>query len=341
MFNKVFSKGLLSLITVCLTAPLFASEINVYTHRHYATDKKLNEMFTKETGIKVKIVKGKSSQLLKRLEIEGEYSPADVLVTVDAGRLEIAKSKGLLQSITSEKLNKAIPEHLRDPDGMWYGLTKRARVIVYSKDRVDPKELSTYEDLANPKWKGRIAIRSSNNVYNQSLLASIIAHDGEEKALEWANAVVENLARKPKGNDKDQAKAIAAGIADIAIMNTYYIGRMAANNKDLSEQEISKQIGIFFPNQDGRGTHINISGIGVAKYSKNKENAIKYIEFLASKKAQAIYVQENFEYPVLEGVKPSELIESWGKFKEDSLPMNTLGELNSKAVKVFDKAGWR
>ncbi len=340
MINKLFNKGILSALAVCITAPLFASEINVYTHRHYATDKKLNEMFTKETGIKVKIVKGKSSQLLKRLEIEGEYSPADILVTVDAGRLQIAKSKGLLQSISSDELNKKIPSHLRDPDGMWYGLTKRARVIVYSKDRVDPKELSTYEDLANPKWKGKIAIRSSNNVYNQSLMASLIAHNGEEASEKWAKGVVENFARKPKGNDKDQAKAIVAGIADIAVMNTYYIGRMA-NSKSLSEKEIAREIGVFFPNQDGRGTHVNISGIGVTKHSKNRENAIKYIEFLASKKAQTIYAKANYEYPVLDGVSSSKLVESWGTFKEDSLPMNTLGELNSKAVKIFDKAGWR
>ena len=340
MFNKLFTKGVLGALTVCLASPLFSSQINVYTHRHYATDKKLNEMFTKETGIKVKIVKGKSAQLLKRLEIEGEYSPADILITVDAGRLQIAKSKDLLQSISSDKLNQRIPAHLRDPDGMWYGLTKRARVIVYSKDRVDPKELSTYEDLANPKWKKKIAIRSSNNVYNQSLLASLIAHYGEKEALTWAEGMVENLARKPKGNDRDQAKAIAAGIADVAVMNTYYIGRMA-NSKDPAEQKVTKQIGVFFPNQNDRGTHVNISGAGIAKYSKNKENAIKYIEFLSSKKAQTIYAQANYEYPVLKGVEPSDLVKSWGDFKEDSLPMNTLGELNSKAVKIFDKAGWR
>ncbi len=340
MFNTLFKKTVLVAITVFLVSPLFASEINVYTHRHYATDKKLNDLFTKKTGIKVNIVKGKSSQLLKRLEIEGEYSPADILVTVDAGRLQIAKSKGLLQSISSDTLNNNIPSHLRDPDGMWYALTKRARVIVYSKDRVDLKELSTYEDLANAKWKGKIAIRSSNNVYNQSLLASLIAHNGEEKSLEWAEGLVKNFARKPKGNDKDQAKAIAAGIADVAVMNTYYIGRMA-NSKDPAELKITKQIGIFFPNQNDRGTHVNISGMGVAKYAPNKENAIKYIEFLASKEAQTLYAQANYEYPVLAGVKSSVLVESWGTFKEDSLPMNTLGELNSKAVRTFDKAGWR
>lgn len=340
MFNKLVTKGILSALAVCMATPLFSSEINIYTHRHYATDKKLNALFTKETGIKVKIVKGKSSQLLKRLEIEGEYSPADILITVDAGRLQIAKTKGLLQAISSKKLNNNIPSHLRDPDGMWYALTKRARVIVYSKDRVNPKELSTYEDLINPKWEGKIAIRSSNNVYNQSLLASLIAHNKEKEATKWAKGMVKNFARKPKGNDRDQAKAIAAGIADIAVMNTYYIGRMA-NSKDPAEQDVTQKIGVFFPNQKGRGTHVNISGAGVTKYSKNKENAIKYLEFLASKKAQTIYAQANYEYPVLKGVESSDLVKSWGSFKEDSLPMNTLGQLNSKAVKIFDKAGWR
>jgi len=340
MISNKFKKIILGTVLVSNILPLMASEVNVYSHRHYATDKKLNKMFTEQTGIEVNIVKGKASQLIKRMEIEGEYSPADVLITVDAGRLEIAKSKGLLQTSSSKILDKNIPKHLKDSDNMWYGLTKRARIIVYSKDRVDPKELSTYEDLVNSKWKNKIAIRSSNNIYNQSLLASLIAHNGEEQSLQWAKGVVKNLARKPKGNDSDQAKAIVAGIADIAVMNTYYIGRMS-NSKDPAEQEVTKKIGVFFPNQDGRGTHVNISGAGVAKYAKNKENAIKYIEFLSSKKAQTIYAQANYEYPVLEGVEPSDLVKSWGSFKEDSLPIDTLGKLNAQSVKLFDKAGWR
>lgn len=335
-----YKKSILILITASLTLPLFANEVNVYSHRHYATDKKLNKMFTKQTGIKVNIVKGKAAQLIKRLEIEGEYSPADVLTTVDAGRLEMAKSKDLLQPINSLVLNKNIPSHLRDPDGMWYGLTKRARVIVYNKDKVDPKELSTYEDLSNPKWKGKVAIRSSNNVYNQSLLASLVAHNGEDAALNWSKGLVDNFARTPKGNDRDQAKAIVAGIGDIAVMNTYYIGRMA-NSKDKADRKIAEKIGVFFPNQNDRGTHVNISGAGVTKYSKNKQNAIKYIEFLSSKQAQIIYAQANYEYPVLKGVKSSKLVESWGEFKEDSLGMDQLGKLNSQAVRIFDKAGWR
>ena len=340
MISIKFKKIVFTTLLISNILPLMASDVNVYSHRHYATDKKLNKMFTEQTGIKVNIVKGKASQLIKRMEIEGEYSPADVLITVDAGRLEIAKSKGLLQPSFSKILDKNIPKHLKDSDNMWYGLTKRARVIVYSKDRVNPSDLSTYEDLVNKKWKNKIAIRSSNNIYNQSLLASLIAHNGEEKSLEWAKGVVKNLARKPKGNDSDQARAIVAGIADIAVMNTYYIGRMA-NSKDSAEQEVTKKIGVFFPNQKDRGTHVNISGAGVAKYSKNKKNAIKYIEFLSSKEAQTIYAQANYEYPVLEGVEPSNLVKSWGKFKEDSLPIDTLGKLNADAVKIFDKAGWR
>ena len=334
MFKK------LTLLLTLAGVVLASGEVNVYSHRHYATDKKLNNMFTEKTGIKVNIVKGKASQLIKRLEIEGKYSPADVLTTVDAGRLELAKSKGLLQPIESEILNKNIPSHLRDKDGQWYGLTKRARVIVYNKDRVKPSELSSYEDLADPKWRGKVAIRSSNNVYNQSLLASLVAHNGEEEALKWAKGVVKNFARTPKGNDTDQAKAIVAGIGDVAIMNTYYIGRLS-DSKRANERALVEQIGVFFPNQEGRGTHINISGAGVAKHSKNRENAIKYIEFLSSKEAQTLYAQANYEYPVLEGVESSDLVKSWGDFKEDSLEMGTLGRLNAEAVRTFDKAGWR
>ncbi len=340
MFSKKLKKVVLASLVAATTLPLFANEVNVYSHRHYATDKKLIKMFTKQTGIKVNIVKGKAAQLIKRLEIEGEYSPADVLITVDAGRLELAKQKGLLKSINSEVLNNNIPEYLRDPDGSWYGLTKRARVIVYNKNKITPDMLSTYEDLADPKWKGKIAIRSSKNIYNQSLLASIIAHDGKEAAAAWAKGVVDNFARVPRGNDNDQAKAIAVGIGDIAVMNTYYIGRMSSS-RVTGDRKVIENIGVFFPNQDGRGTHINISGAAVAKHSKNTENAIKYIEFLASKEAQTIYAQANFEYPVLKGVESSDLVKSWGSFKEDSLSMDTLGKLNVEAVRIFDKAGWR
>jgi len=340
MFSKKLQKTILASLVAVTTLPLFANEVNVYTHRHYDTDKKLIKLFTKKTGIKVNVVKGKAAQLIKRLEIEDEYSPADVLITVDAGRLELAKNKGLLQPIKSKILNKNIPSYLREPKGHWFGLTKRARVIVYNKDRVTPDMLSTYEDLADPKWKGKIAIRSSKNIYNQSLLASLISHNGKEASQKWAKGVVNNFARIPTGNDRDQAKAIVAGIGDIAVMNTYYIGRMSAS-KSAGDRKVIENVGVFFPNQKGRGTHVNISGAGVTKHSKNKENAIKYLEFLSSKDAQTIYAQANFEYPVLKGIEPSEIVKSWGKFKEDSLSMETLGNLNVEAVRIFNNVGWR
>ena len=271
---------------------------------------------------------------------EGAQSPADVLITVDAGRLVRAADKNLLQSITSETLNTTIPSHLRDENGQWYGLTKRARVIAYAKDRVQPENLSTYENLANDSWKGKILVRSSGNIYNQSLMASIIANNGEEVAQGWASKVVDNMARSPRGNDRDQVKAVVAGEGDIAIVNTYYIGKLL-NSKDPTEIKAGEGVGIFFPNQDGRGTHINISGAGVAKYAPNKENAIAFIEFLASKEAQEVFAKANYEYPVNPDVAPSELLTSWGSFKEDTLALSALGKNNKKAVLLFDTVDWK
>lgn len=315
-------------------------EVNVYTHRHYKADQELFAQFEKETGIKVNVVNAKADELMQKMTIEGEQSPADVLITVDAGRLVRAKNKGLLQSATSAFLDTTIPAHLRDADNQWFALTKRARVIVYNPEKVKPEELSTYEDLTNAKWKKRILIRSSGNIYNQSLLASIIANDGEEGATTWAKGMVANMARSPKGNDRDQVKAVVAGEGDIAVVNTYYIGKLV-NSKDPEEVKAGNGVKIFFPNQDGRGTHINVSGAGVAKYAPNKANAIKFIEFLASKKAQEVFAKVNYEYPVNAAVAPSELLQSWGAFKEDQLELTQLGENNKKAVLVFDNAGWK
>ncbi len=324
-----------------LSASLCASNVvNVYTHRHYDTDKQLYKAFTKQTGIKVQVVKAKANELISRMQTEGKNSPADVFITSDAGNLYQAKAKGLLQSIDSPYLEKAVPQHLQDKDNQWFALTKRARVIAYAKDRVKKEELSTYEDLVNQKWKKRIMVRSSNNVYNQSLLASLIAHHGEQKAKKWAKGVVENMAKKPRSNDMFQIKAVALGLGDIAIVNTYYMGKMLTS-KSSADVDAAHKVDIFFPNQKGRGAHINISGAGVAKYSKNKKNAIKLIEFLLSEKAQKSFAQANFEYPVLKGVEPSEIVKAWGSFKEDNLPINKLGEFNSQAVKIFDMVGWR
>ncbi len=317
-----------------------AQFITLYTHRHYDTDKEIFKKFEEQTGIEVKVVKASADELIQKMESEGDQSPADLILTVDAGRLVQAKSKGLLQSIQSETLNTIVPVHLRDTDNQWFSLTKRARVIVYNKAKVSPTELSTYEALSDAQWKKRILIRSSENIYNQSLMASIIANDGEEKAQEWAAGMVANFARSPKGNDRDQVKAILAGEGDIAIINTYYLGKLLTSS-DATEVEAGKAVDVFFPNQDGRGTHINVSGIGVAKNAPNKENAVKFIEFLLSKEVQEIFAQANFEYPVNQNAASSEILNSWGTFKEDNLPLSKLGELNKQAVILFDIVKWQ
>jgi iron(III) transport system substrate-binding protein len=317
-----------------------SKEVNVYTHRHYKADQELFAQFEKETGITVNVVNAKADELMQKMSLEGAQSPADVLITVDAGRLVRAKNKGLLQSASSVFLNKTIPSHLKDADNHWFSLTKRARVIVYNPEKVKAEELSSYEALTDKKWKNKILIRSSDNIYNQSLLASIIANNGEEKASEWTKGIVANMARSPKGNDRDQVKAVVAGEGDIAIVNTYYIGKLL-NSKNPDEVIAGKGIKVFFPNQNNRGTHINVSGAGVAKYAPNKEHAIKFIEFLASKKSQEIFAKANYEYPVNKEVVSSELLKSWGEFKEDTLSLTKLGENNKKAVIIFDESSWK
>lgn len=315
-------------------------QVNVYTHRHYPPDQELFAQFEKETGIKVNVVNASADELIQKMQLEGPASPADVLITVDAGRLVRAKEKGLLQSVQSPFLDSIVPSHLQDEEKQWFALTKRARVIAYAKDRIDPEQLSTYEDLASDTWRKKLLIRSSSNIYNQSLMASLIANLGEEKAKNWAEQVVANMARTPKGNDRDQVKAVVAGEGDLAIVNTYYVGRMI-NSDDPVESKAGKGVGIYFPNQNDRGTHINISGAGVAKYSPNTENAIKFIEFLASGMAQSVFAEANFEYPVNPNVKPATLLQEWGDFKEDKLNLSALGTNNKNAVLLFDEVGWQ
>ncbi|HBV86076.1 MAG TPA: Fe(3+) ABC transporter substrate-binding protein [Desulfosporosinus sp.] len=314
--------------------------VNVFTERHYETDKQLFEVFTKETGIKVNVIEGKADELIERMATEGIDSQADLFITADVGRLHRAKEKGLLQSTSSDIIVKNVPENLRDKDNQWYGLTVRARVLVYDKNKVTPAQFSTYEDLVQPKWKGKIVVRSSSNIYNQSLLASFIAINGEEQAKAWAQGIVDNMARAPKGNDRDQAKAVVAGEGEVAIMNTYYLGQMASS-ADPEEVKVAEKLGVFFPNQDTTGTHINVSGAGVTKASKNKENAIKLVEFLTSVKAQKEYASANYEYPVNEAVEASDLIKSWGEFKPQNINLTLLGENNKKAVEIFDQVGWK
>lgn len=317
-----------------------SKELTVYTHRHYESDQELFKRFEKESGIELNIVNASADELIQKMSLEGEQSPADVLITVDAGRLYRAKSQDLLQSFSSKLVDSIVPKHLNDEDGQWVGLTKRARVIAYAKDRVDSTQLSTYENLTSESWNDKILVRSSSNIYNQSLLASIIANQGKEFAEEWARGIVENMARSPKGNDRDQVKAVANNDGDLAIVNTYYIGKLL-NSKDEDEVEAGNSVNIFFPNQETTGTHINVSGIGVAKYSPNKENAVQFIEFLLQEEAQNIFAGSNFEYPVNPNVEPAEILKSWGDFKEDKLSLNELGRNNKEAVIIFDKAGWK
>ena len=330
---------LASLIILIASTPISA-QINLYTHRHYDSDKILFEKFTKETGIKINVIKGSADQLIQRMISEGKNSPADILLTVDAGRLHRAKEAGVLQSINSKTINKNVPSEMRDPDGFWYGLTVRARVIVYAKDRINSNELSTYEDLATAKWKGKIAIRSSGNIYNQSLMASLIEANGPRRALRWAIGIRKNMARDPRGNDRDQVRAVAAGLADIAVVNTYYLG-ILANSKEKKDRDVFNKVSVFFPNQNNRGTHINISGAGIAKYSKNKSDAIKFIEFLTSPKAQETFGKVNYEYPLFIENNKSDLLKSWGAFKTDKQNLSILGIRNSEAVKLFDRADWK
>lgn len=332
---------LLSILLSALSMPAWsAEEVNLYSARKENLIKPLLDDFTKQTGIKVNLITGKADALLKRLQSEGKQSPADLFITVDAGRLHRAKAAGVLQTLNDKDINAAIPAHLRDPEGYWFGLSKRARVIFYAKDRVDPKNISSYADLAKPEWKGKICIRSSNNIYNQSLLASIIAHDGAEKAQAWANGVVANMARKPNGGDRDQIKAAAAGQCDLAVGNTYYYGKML-HGKDIAQQDAANKMGIIWPNQNTTGTHINVSGIGITQAAKNKANAIKLIKFLINDQSQAWYAKVNYEYPVKPGVAWSDQLKAWGQFKADDLNLSKLGENNAQAIRIFDKAGWR
>lgn len=318
---------------------ILLSEINIYTHRHYDSDKILFKKFTNLTGIKVNVIKGSADQLIQRLQSEGKKSPADVLITVDAGRLVRAKNLGLLQSISSSALMRNVPDIMRDSENFWFGLSVRARVIVYAKDRVREDELSTYEDLANPKWNGRLVIRSSNNIYNQSLLASIIEYNGTEKALDWAKLVRNNMARKPRGNDRDQARAVASGVADLSVINTYYLG-LLANSADKKDRQVANELKVFFPNQKGRGAHINVSGGAVTASSKNKKEAIRFLEFLTEVENQKIFSESNFEYPLDYKNAKAEIFSEWGSFKADEMKLSILGTKNAEAVKLFDIAEW-
>lgn len=314
--------------------------VNVYTARHYEADDQVYKDFTEETGIKVNVVKGEAEELIERLKREGESTEADLFITVDGGVLAHAKDNDILQAVESDVVNENVPETFRDKENKWIGMATRARVIVYSKDRVSEDQLSTYEDLTSDKWKGKVLARSSTSLYNQSLLASFIELNGEKEAEKWSEGIVKNFARQPDGGDRDQAKAIAAGVGDVGIMNTYYVGLMA-NSEDPEEKKVAEGLGVFFPNQETNGTHVNVSGIGLTKHSKHPENAVKLIEYMTSKDAQEYLAANNYEFPVNAEAKKPEILESWGKFRIQDLDFDTLGKHNQKAIEIFNKTGWK
>lgn len=319
-------------------APAAAGEVNLYSSRHYDTDLALYEDFTKQTGIKVNRIEADADALIERIQSEGEFSPADILITVDAGRLWRAEEAGVFGAVDSAVINERIPAHLRHPDGLWFGLSTRARIIIYNKAAGRPEGLVNYADLADPKFKGQICVRSSSNIYNISLLSSIIAHKGSVEAEKWTRGVVSNFKQAPQGNDTAMIEAVAAGQCRISIVNTYYLARYAGG--DAKEKAIFDAVGVIFPDQDGVGTHVNISGAGVVKTSPNRENAIKFLEYLTSESAQRYLADGNNEYPAVIGLKANSAVERLGSFKADTLNAAEIGKGQAEAVKIFDRAGW-
>ena len=311
-------------------------EVNLYSYRQPFLIKPMLDEFTKQTGIKVNIVYAKKG-MLEKIKAAGDNSPADAVLTVDIGRLNDLKEAGVLQPVSSKILDANIPAHLRHPEGLWFGLTTRARIAFASRDRVKPGELKTYADLADPKFKGRICIRSGKHAYNVALIASIIAHEGTAAAERWLRGLKANLARKPQGNDRAQAKAIYEGVCDIGISNTYYMGKMATNKKKPVQKKWAEAVRVTFLNQQGRGNHVNLSGAAVTRSAKNRAYAVKLIEFLSGDFAQRIYASQNFEYPVKAGVAVDPLVKSWGQFKADTLNLEKIAKLRSTASKLVDK----
>jgi iron(III) transport system substrate-binding protein len=317
-----------------------AAEVNIYSSRKQALIKPLLDKFTEQTGIEVNLLTGNSDALLSRLTAEGENTPADLFLTVDAGALHRAVTADVFQAIDSEFAHKTVPAHFRDSDDQWVGLSLRARPIFYSPDRVDPSKLENYMSLADDQWQDRICIRSSNNIYNQSLVAALLDHYGEQKIMDWATDLVDNFARTPVGGDRDQIKGVAYGVCDIAVANTYYFGHML-NSDQAEEREAAEKVKIFWPAQNGNGTHVNVSGIGITKHAKHVDEATQLIEFLLSEASQKWYAEANYEYPVREGVEWSETLKQWGDFKQDDISMDILGENNAEAVRLMNSAGWR
>ena len=340
-FSKLF---FVSSLIFTLSSQLVANEVNVYTSRHYDSDEIIYEEFKNLTGIKVNIISGKGKALMERLRLEGKNSPADLFITSDAGNLWKIQKDGMFKEILSEKIKKTVPENFRGPNNEWVGIAKRSRVIFYSPERVTDFEIKniTYEDLADPKWKGRLVVRSSGNIYNQSLVASLISSIGIERTEKWAKGIVKNFARKPQGNDRSQILAVANGEADIAIANTYYIGLMLSGEKGVDQKNAAEKVSMIFPGQADSGTHINISGVGILKNAPNPSNAEKLIEYLLTDKIQKHIVENTYEYSIKRNITPSKIIAKFGtNFKTDETYASEFGKFNAEAVRLMDRAGWR
>ena len=319
-----------------------SKEINIYSQRHYDSDKMQYKKFEEKTGIKVNVTKAGADELIQRMKNEGDNSQADLFITVDVGKLWQASDMGLFQKFEDETVFDNIDPQFLDKNGYWVPVTYRSRVVVYSNERVNKEELSTYEDLANEKWRGRLLVRSSSNAYNQALMSSLVTNLGSDAVTSWSEAVVKNFARDPKGSDRDQVKAIAAGQGDIAIVNSYYIGLLLSSEKE-EEINAGNAVSVFFPNQgeNDRGAHINVSGLALTKNAKNKENAIELIKYLTSVEGQETYVNNSYEYSVNPNVKPDEIVQAWGEFKKDPVDLNMLGIMRDEAIRIFDKTGWK
>ncbi|MEX2241681.1 MAG: Fe(3+) ABC transporter substrate-binding protein [Burkholderiales bacterium] len=336
-------KTFILISALAFSAPVLAQDdvLNLYSSRHYQTDEALYAGFTRQTGISINRIEAGEDALIARIRSEGERSPADVLITVDAGRLWRAEQMGLFQPVKSAVLDARIPASFREPGGHWYGFSMRARVIAYARDRVQPAEVPTYESLAEPKWKGRICVRSSSNIYNLSLMGSLIEQLGEAQAEGWAKAVRANMAREPKGGDTDQLKAVAAGECDVAISNHYYYARLARSAK-ADERTVAEKVGIVFPNQAGRGAHVNVSGAGVLKHAPHRAAAVKFLEYLASDAAQRYFADGNNEWPVVPGVRvDNPVLAQLGAFKYDPINVAVLGRNQPAAQKLYDRVAWK
>lgn len=317
-----------------------AEVLNVYSARKEALIKPLLDDFSKATDIKVNLITGKADALITRIKTEGNLSPADILLMTDAGRLVRAKQAGITQSIENEKTLTALPDSFKDTEGHWLALTYRARTLVYAPDRVNIEQLDTLEELADPKWRGRICIRSSSNIYNQSLVAALLEKKGREQTKKWAEGFVGNFARAPKGGDRDQIKAVVAGLCDVAIVNNYYLAGML-NSSDSAQQKIAQKVKVFWLNQKDRGAHINISGIAIARYAPHPENALKLVDFMLTDAAQAWYSDHNYEYPIRETVPLNKTVKAMGAFKSETVSMQVIGERNTEALQLMDQVGWR